>query len=87
MASITPYLESLVRETHKSESEVVALAIEAGLRRQLLREQVLAQYLHGQISREQAAQTVGADWVELAEKQQRAAKEDMEWATTPQSLP
>jgi hypothetical protein len=84
MASITPYLESLVRETHKSESEVVALAIETGLR-QLWREQVLAQYLHGQITRIQAAQSVGAEWVELAEKQQRAAKEDMEWATTPQS--
>jgi hypothetical protein len=83
MATITPYLESLVRETHKSESEVVALAIETGLR-QLWREQILVQYLHGQISREQAAQSVGADWVELAEKQQRAAKEDVEWATTPQ---
>lgn len=86
MASITPYLESLVRETHKSESEVVALAIEAGLR-QLWREQVLVKYLHGQISRVQATESVGADWVELAEKQQRAAKEDIEWATTPQLLP
>ena len=86
MTSITPFLESLVRETHKSESEVVALAIEAGLR-QLWREQVLAKYLLGQITRAQAAESVGADLVELAEKQHRAAKEDTEWAMTPHPLP
>lgn len=86
MATITSYLESLVRETHKSESEVVALAIEAGLRH-LWREQVLGQFLRGQITRDEAAQAVGGDWVELAEKQHRAASEDIAWATDQKPKP
>jgi hypothetical protein len=79
MSKVADYLEDLVRQTRKSEAEVMALAIETGLR-QLWREQVLDQYLHGQLSRDQAVKAVGLDWVELAERQHRAMQEDLEWA-------
>lgn len=80
MATVSSYLENLVRETHKSESEIMAMAIEAGLR-QLWRDELLGRYLRNQISRSQAVEAVGADWVELAERQHQAAREDFEWAT------
>jgi hypothetical protein len=73
------YLESLVRETHKTEAEIVALAFETGLR-QLWREQVLARYLRGETPRSEAVESVGLDWVELAEKQNGAACEDPDGA-------
>ena len=79
MSSVASYLEELVRETRKSEAEVMAMAIEAGLR-QLWRGQVLGQYLRRQITRVQAVESVGSDWVEMAERQQQAAREDLEWA-------
>jgi hypothetical protein len=79
MSSVASYLEELVRETRKSEAEVMAMAIEAGLRH-LWREQLLGQYLRGQITRVQAVESVGADWVEMAERQYQAAREDLEWA-------
>jgi hypothetical protein len=79
MASALGYLESLVRETHKTEAEVVALAFETGLR-QLWREQILGRYLRGEIPRNEAIESVGMDWVELAERQHAAVREDLEWA-------
>jgi len=79
MASALGYLESLVRETHKTEAEVVALAFETGLR-QLWREQILGRYLRGEIPRNEAIEAVGIDWVELAERQNAAAREDLAWA-------
>lgn len=79
MASAASYLEQLVRETHKSETEVMAMAMEAGLRH-LWREQVLNRYLRGEITRAEAVETVGIDWVELAERQREAVREDIEWA-------
>jgi hypothetical protein len=75
--SALAYLESLVRETHKTEAEVVALAFETGLR-QLWREQVLARYLRGETPRSEAVESVGLDWVELAEKQNGPAREDLD---------
>lgn len=80
MATVSSYLETLVRETNKSESEIMAMAIETGLR-QLWRDEVLGQYLRNQITRGQAVEAVGADWVELAERQHQAVREDLEWAT------
>jgi len=79
MASALGYLESLVRETHKTEAEVVALAFETGLR-QLWSEQILGRYLRGEIPRNEAIEAVGIDWVELAERQNAAAREDLAWA-------
>ncbi len=79
MESAAGYLETLTRETHKPETEVMAMAFQIGLR-QLWREHVLGQYLRQEISREKAVETVGMDWVELAERQHTAVKEDLKWA-------
>lgn len=79
MAEMINYLESLVRETHKPEAEIVARAFQAGLR-QLWREQILGQYLRGEISRDKAITLAGIDYVELAERQRDAMMEDLAWA-------
>ncbi len=79
MSTVINYLETLARETHKSESEVMTLAFETGLR-QLWRERVLGRYLRGEITRDEAITSVGIDWVELAERQHQAMLEDLAWA-------
>jgi hypothetical protein len=79
MAERVDYLETLVRETRRSEAEVRELALHAGLR-QLWRERILGQLLKGEISRQHAVEAVGPDWVELAERQNQAMLEDLEWA-------
>jgi hypothetical protein len=79
MENALTYLETLARETNKPETEVMTMAFQAGLR-QLWREYILGRYLREEISREEAIQTVGIDWVELAERQHEAMMEDLEWA-------
>jgi hypothetical protein len=79
MTSPLAYLETLAREYEKPETEVMTMAFEAGLR-QLWREHVLGQYVRGEIPREQAVESVGIDWVELAERQKQAMTEDLAWA-------
>jgi hypothetical protein len=44
MTSVATYLDTLVRETHRTEAEVVAQAFETGLR-QLWREYTLGRFL------------------------------------------
>lgn len=77
--SATTYLEALVSETRKSEAEVMGLALQTGLR-QLWREHVLGRYLRRGITRDEAIEAVGIDWVELAERQHKAMVEDLGWA-------
>lgn len=72
-------LGALSRETRKSEAEVITLAIETGLK-QLWREHSLGRYLRGEMAREEAIDAVGVDWVELAERQHQAMREDLAWA-------
>jgi hypothetical protein len=79
MTTTLTYLERLAREIHKPEAEIVAMAFETGLR-QLWREHILGQYLRGEVSREQAIESVGIDWVDLAERQRTAMVEDLAWA-------
>jgi len=79
MESTLVYLENLAREMHQPEEEVMTQAFRAGLRH-LWREHILGQYLQGTISRNDAIETVGIDWVELAERQKEALNEDMTWA-------
>ncbi len=57
------------------------MAVQAGLR-QLWRDDVLGRYLRGSITRQEAIDALGVDWVALAERQQQAVQEDMEWALT-----
>ena len=75
----TNYIETLVRETNKPEAEVLTLAFQTGLR-QLWRENILGRYLRGEISRDEAIEAVGIDWVEMAERQHQAMMEDLAWA-------
>jgi hypothetical protein len=79
MAETMQYLEALIRETKKPESEVMAQAFQTGLR-QMWRERILGQYLRGQITRDKAIEVAGIDWVELAERQHQAMLEDLAWA-------
>ncbi|MBE7470533.1 MAG: hypothetical protein DPW09_43870 [Anaerolineae bacterium] len=79
MNTMLTYLEKLARETEKPEAEVMTLAIQSGLR-QLWREHILSQFLRGKISRSEAIEAVGIDWVELAERQHNAMLEDLAWA-------
>lgn len=79
MKDMLTYLETLTRETEKPEAEVMTMAIMSGLR-QLWREHILGRFLRGKISRDEAIELVGIDWVELAERQHSAMVEDLEWA-------
>lgn len=79
MESTITYLETLIRETQKPESEVLTKAFQIGLR-QLWREHILGRYLRHEISRNEAIEVVGIDWVELAERQNEAMMEDLAWA-------
>jgi hypothetical protein len=56
MTKAGAYLETIVRETHKTEADVVAMAFETGLR-QLWRERILGCYLRGAISRDEPIET------------------------------
>jgi len=77
--STLTYVETLVREIHEPEAVVITMAFQVGLR-QLWRERLLGQYLRGEISRDEAIEAVGIDWVELAEHQHTAMLEDLAWA-------
>ena len=78
MSGTALLLDQLTRDTQRSETEVLALAMEAGLR-QLWREHVLGRFLRGEIDRRQTIEEAGLDWVEMAERQHRAMVEDVEW--------
>jgi hypothetical protein len=86
MPDTAQYLESLVRDTSRSEAEVLAEAVRTGLR-EMWREQILGRYLRGEISRDAAVQEVGIDLVSLAERQMQAMQEDLEWARPGKSQP
>lgn len=79
METVLTCLETLIRDTKKSEKEVMAAVFETGVR-QLCRERVLGQYLNGKITRDNAIESAGIDWVELAERQHTAVMEDITWA-------
>lgn len=79
MTNALTYLETLMRETRKPEAEVMTSAFRTGLR-QLWREHILGRYLRGEIPRYEAVESVGIDWVELAERQHKAMMEDLAWA-------
>lgn len=86
MSTVISYLPQLALDSQKTEAEVMALAIEAGLRH-LWRERTLGRYLHGQLSRAEAVEAVGIDWVQMAERQHQAMREDVEWATNQPASP
>ena len=44
------------------------------------RERILGRYLHNEITRDEAIEAVGVDWVKLSERQHEAMMEDIAWA-------
>ena len=79
MQDSSAYLQTLTRESQKPETEIMTMAFQIGLR-QMWREHVLGRYLRRQLSRDEAIDLVGLDWVDLAERQHQAMIEDLEWA-------
>jgi hypothetical protein len=82
MESTRAYLDKLTSEIKKPEAEIITMALYAGLQH-LWREVTLKRYLQNQIPRSEAIEIVGIDWVELAERQSKAMREDLEWALKP----
>jgi hypothetical protein len=78
MNTAASYPDTPVRETRESEAEVMTLAFQAGLR-QLWREHTLDRYLRGEITRAEAVEAAGIDWVKLAERQREAVVEGVAW--------
>ncbi len=78
MTDVLTYVETLVRETHKPEAEVMTLAFQTGLR-QLWRENVFGCYLRREGNRNEAIEAGGIDWVELAERQNEGMMGDLAW--------
>ncbi|OQX87053.1 hypothetical protein B6D60_04850 [candidate division KSB1 bacterium 4484_87] len=79
MEKTTTLLKNLTKEIEKSEDEIISMAFRAGIK-QLWREHILGRYLKGEISRDEAIEVVGIDWVEIAENQRNAVMEDLAWA-------
>ena len=79
METTMQYLEKLTKETKKGEAELMTKAFQVGFR-ELWREHVLGRYLRKEITRDDAIEAVGIDWVELAERQRDAVLEDISWA-------
>ena len=75
----TSGVQELAAELQRPEAEVLDLAVQTGLR-QLRRERALARYLRGEMSRDEAIEAAGTDWVELAERQNEAMRQDLAWA-------
>jgi len=50
------------------------------LHEQMWRERILGRYLQNEITRAEAIEAVGVDWVELSERQHTAMMEDIAWA-------
>jgi hypothetical protein len=73
------YLQEIIQDSHKPEAEVMAQAFKTGVR-QMWRERVLGKYLRHEITRGEAIDLTGIDWVELAERQHKAMLEDLAWA-------
>jgi len=76
--STDSFLKDLVRQTKQSEAELITQAFQLGIR-QLREKHILDDYLLGKVSRNEAINSVGVDMVELAEHQEKAMTEDLEW--------
>ena len=71
-------LAYLVRATERSESLIVADAVETGLA-QLYRKQIAHSYLVGELSRDEAVAELGPEAVEDLDYGRRAIERDVEW--------
>ncbi|MGB8218346.1 MAG: hypothetical protein WCE94_13690 [Candidatus Methanoperedens sp.] len=71
-------LEELAKAKHEDISDLIAEALRIGVSK-LWQERVLSMYLRGELNRKEAVKRVGLNIVKLAEKQKKAAMEDVKW--------
>lgn len=76
--TLTEKLEDLIRFNKEDISTVLAHAVELGISK-LWADAILEKYLSKRLSRKKTIQLLGLDSVKLAEKQQKAALEDIRW--------
>lgn len=72
-------LHQFAEEMDVSEEELIVEVVRSGIQ-QLRRERTLAAYVRGNLSREDAIEQVGIDWVEMADRQREAVEADVAWA-------
>jgi len=77
-AEISDRVREIAAVRDLPESEVFERALERGLE-DLWEDLVLAQYLDGELDREEAIEHVGRTTVERAERKHEAATEDVDW--------
>ena len=76
---LATYLDALTSETSQPAGEVMRLAVAVGLR-QLWRTHTLGRYIGGELTKEQIAKTLGAEWVDIAEVRHMELRSDLVWA-------
>ena len=77
-AELSERVRAIAEARNIQESEVFEQALERGLE-DLWEDLVLAQYLDGELEREEAIERVGRTKVERAEYEQAAVEEDVDW--------
>ena len=77
-AEISDRVREIAEARGLPESEVFEQALERGLE-DLWEDLVLAQYLAGELDREEAIERVSRTKVERAEKEQEVVEEDVDW--------
>lgn len=77
-SEILEELKELAEAKHEDVSNVIAEALRIGVSK-LWQERVLSMYLREEIDRKEAIRLVGLNLVKLAEKQKKAAIEDVKW--------
>mgnify|MGYP006882776545 FL=1 len=77
-AEISDRVRSIAEARGLPESEVFERALERGLE-DLWTDLVLAQYLDGELDREEAIDRVGRSKVERAEREREIVEEDVDW--------
>lgn len=77
-AEISDRVRQIAEARGLPESEVLERALERGLAT-LWEDVVLAQYLEGDINREEAINRVGRPKVERAEREREVVEEDVKW--------
>lgn len=77
-AELSDRVRQIAEERGVPESEVFERALERGLE-ELWDDLVLAQYLDGELDREEAIERVGRAKVKRAERELEVVEEDVEW--------
>ena len=77
-AEISDRVQAIAEARDLPESEIFEQALERGLE-DLWDDLVLAQFLNGEVGREEAIERVGRTKVERAEREREIVEEDVDW--------